>query len=98
MSIESIFSSEETGSEEILSSYFYAGFTYTEILEFLNVYHGHQISLCTLKRRFKALGLHRRPLVPWRATVEEVNTAVQKELDAGVAKLGYRRIWASLKT
>ena len=97
MSTESIFSSEETGSEEILTSYFYAGFTYTEILEFLNVYHGHQISLSTLKRRFKALGLHRRPLVPWRATVEEVNNAVQKELDAGGANFGYRRIWASLK-
>ena len=43
MSTESIFSSEETGLEEILTSYFYAGFTYTEILEFLNMYHGHQI-------------------------------------------------------
>ena len=97
MSTESIFSSEETGLEEILTSYFYAGFTYTEILEFLNVYHGHQISPATLKRRFKALGLHRRPLVPGRATVEEVNNAVQKELDTSGANLGYRRIWASLK-
>ena len=97
MSTESIFSSEETGLEEILTSYFYAGFTYSEILEFLNVYHGHQISLSTLQRRFKALGLHRRPLVPWRATVEEVNSAVQKELDVSGANLGYRRIWASLK-
>ena len=41
MATESIFSSEETGLEEILTSYFYAGFTYSEILEFLNVYHGH---------------------------------------------------------
>ena len=41
--------------------------------------------------------MHRRPLVPWRATVEEVNDAVQKELDASGANLGYRRIWASLK-
>ena len=97
MSTESIFSSEEPGLEEILTSYFYAGFTYTEILEFLNVYHGQQISLSTLKRRFKALGLHRRPLAPWRATIEEVNNAVQKELDASGVNLGYSRIWASLK-
>ena len=41
--------------------------------------------------------MHKRPLVPWRATVEEVNNAVQKELDAGGANFGYRRIWASLK-
>ena len=77
MSTGSIFSSEETGFEEILTSYFYAGFTYTEILEFLNVYHGQQIRLSTLKRRFEALGLHRRPLVPWSATVEEVHNAVE---------------------
>ena len=55
MSTESIFPSDETGLEEILTSYFYAGFTYTEILEFLNVYHGHQISLSTVKRSFKLL-------------------------------------------
>ena len=29
--------------------------------------------------------------------VEEVNSAVQKELDVSGANLGYRRIWASLK-
>ena len=44
MSTEIIFSSEEdTSLEEILTRYFYAGFTYTEILEFLNMHHGHQI-------------------------------------------------------
>ena len=41
--------------------------------------------------------MHRRPLVPWRTTVEEVNNALQRELDASGANLGYRRIWASLK-
>ena len=44
MSTESIFSSEETGLEEILTSYFYAGFTYTEILEFLNMYHDTKLA------------------------------------------------------
>ena len=80
MSAESIFFSEETGLEEILMSYFFGGFTYTEILEFLNVSHGHQISLCTLKRRYKTLDLLRRLLIPWRATVEEVSNAVQKRI------------------
>ena len=55
MPTENIFSNEETGFEEILTSYFYIGFTYTEILEFLNVYHGHQISLSTLKEYLKLL-------------------------------------------
>ena len=88
MSTKIIFSSKETGLEDILTSYFYAGFTYTEILEFLNVYHRHQISLSASKRRFKALDLHRRPLVPLRATVEEVNNASQKELDASGKNFG----------
>ena len=60
---------EETGLAEILTSSFYAGFTYIEIVEFLNMYHGHQISFSTLKK-VKALDLHRRSLIPWRATVE----------------------------
>ena len=97
MSTKSIFFNEETGLKEILTSYSYAGFTSTEILEFLNVYHGHQISLATLKRRFKALHLHRRLLIPWRETVNEVYYVVQKELDASDVNSRYRRIWASLK-
>ena len=95
MSAESTFFSEKTGLEEMLTSYFYAGFTYTE---FLNVCHEHRISLSTLKRMFKALDLLKRPLIPWRATVEEVNNAVQRELDASGASLEYRRVWASLKS
>ena len=63
----------------------------------LNMYHWHQVSSSTLKRRFKALDLHRVPLIQWRATVDEVNCAVQKELDATGANLRYRRIWTSLK-
>ena len=79
MSTESIFFSEVGVSEEIVISYFYAGFTYTESLEFFNVYHEHQINLFTLKRRFKTLNLHRRlPLIPGTANVQEINNVVQK--------------------
>ena len=78
MTIENIFSSEGPGLEEILTSYSDAGFMYTEILEFRKVYHRHQISLSTSKRRFKALGLHKRPLVPWRAATEKVHNAAKK--------------------
>ena len=54
--------------------------------------HGHKISFCTLKRRFKVLDLHRRPVIPWR-----VNNAVSKVLDASGANLGCCRVWGSLK-
>ena len=69
---------------------------YIEIVEFLNVYHGHQISFSTLKK-VKALDLHRRSLIPWRATLEEVNNDVQKELDGSDVNLGYHKIWAGWK-
>ena len=70
-------------------------------LNFQNFYHEQQINLSTLKRRFKAVDLHGRGrllLIPWTATIEEVNNAVQKELDASGLNLGYRRIWARLQT
>ena len=54
MSTESIFFSEETGLEKILTSCFYAGFTVTEILEFLNVYHGYPISLQYTKEKIES--------------------------------------------
>ena len=41
--------------------------------------------------------MNRRPLISWRAIVEEVKNAVQKELDASAANLGHRRISVSLK-
>lgn len=54
---------------------------YIEILELLYAYHGYGITLSTLKRRFKVLGLHKkplieRPLIERSATVQEVNTTV----------------------
>ena len=52
------------------------GFTSTEILELLNVYHGHQNNLSTLKRGFEALDLHRRPLITWRANIGKINNSV----------------------
>ena len=61
------------------------------------MYNGHQINLSTLKKRFKALDLHRVSLIQWRASVDEFNYAVQKELDASGANLRYHRIWAGLE-
>ena len=55
MSTEKIFFSDETGLEELVISYFYAGFICTEISEFLTVKYGHLISPNTRKRRFKMI-------------------------------------------
>ena len=67
MSTERIFSSEETGLEEILTSYFNEGFTYIEIFKCAPWAPNYPIYI---KKKIKALGLHRRPLFPWRATIE----------------------------
>ena len=44
---------------ELISSYFKQGYTNLEMLEFLKL-HGITISISTLKRRLRSLGLSRR--------------------------------------
>ena len=46
--------------EELIRYYFYKGFTYQEICQFLSQYHDKEMSLSTLKRRVKQFGLRRR--------------------------------------
>ena len=43
--------------EDAISDYFRKGLTYDEILEFLDKYHGIEMSVVTLKRRIKEYGL-----------------------------------------
>ena len=50
---------EEVDIEELICYYFYKGFVYDEIRLFLLKYHGEEMSLSTLKRCVKQLGLKR---------------------------------------
>ena len=43
--------------EDAIRDYFRKGLTYDEILEFLDNYHGIEMSVVTLKRRIKEYGL-----------------------------------------
>ena len=43
--------------EDGIRDYFRKGLTYDEILEFLDNYHGIEMSVVTLKRRIKEYGL-----------------------------------------
>ena len=43
--------------EDAIRDYFTKGLTYDEILEFLDNYHGIEMSVVTLKRRIKEYGL-----------------------------------------
>jgi hypothetical protein len=44
---------------EALEKYFYMGFKYPTIIEFLRKFHGINMSLRTLKRRLQLFGLNR---------------------------------------
>eukprot|EP00794_Sanderia_malayensis_P008893 gene8892-9843_t len=46
--------------EELLTYYFYCGYSYEEILQFLKNYHNLTISYSTLLRRLQGYGLRRR--------------------------------------
>ena len=47
----------ENDYEEIIRYYFYKGFTYEVILQLLSEYHNKEMSLSTLKRHIRDLGL-----------------------------------------
>ena len=46
-----------------IKEYFLAGFSYTEILAFLSMYHGNELSLRQLHRNLRRLGMFRRKIV-----------------------------------
>ena len=82
--------------EELVKDYFIKGFTYVEISEFLYVKHDIKISLSTMKRWLKKMGLFKRALAHRRTNIAAVEDLVRKELEGSGAGLGYRRIWAHL--
>ena len=47
----------QNDEEDAIRDYFRKGLTYDEILEFLDKYHGIEMSFVTLKRRIKEYGL-----------------------------------------
>ena len=53
-------SQDDKINEEVVPYYFFRGFTYEEIRNFLQINHGLEISITTLKRQIKAYGLKRR--------------------------------------
>ena len=82
----------------LISTYFHDGFSYFEIIELLKQRHGVEISLSTLKRRLKALGLRKRATAGVRSSIDDVRDAVQDKLVGSGSRIGYRRIHKSLTT
>ena len=84
--------SSDQNELELISQYFKQGYNNLEILEFLKI-HGVTISLSTLKRRLRSLGLSRRDT----ASDHELNDAIEKELGKSGCFVGYRKMWARLR-
>ena len=60
---------------ELIPNYFKQGYTNLEMLEFLKL-HGGTVSLLTVKRRLRTLGLSRRPANIPR---DELKEAIERE-------------------
>ena len=70
----------------MIEDYFGLGFSYSEVLSFLQVYHDIRLSLRDLKRILKKRGLHRRNI---QSSVETVIDAVEDELQWSVSTIGH---------
>ena len=81
--------------DEMIVGYFIQGYTNLEIVAFINDVHGQNISLSTLKRRLRNMGLKRRcETVP---TDEELREVLLKELVGSGCFVGYRKMWSRLR-
>ena len=86
---------DEDDTEEVLIKYyFYRGYQYKDILDFLATYHNIEISERTLHRRLRMYGLSRKnPQYDVNAIIEEVRCM----LDGPDCISGYRHVWHSLQ-
>ena len=83
---------ENSSREKIITHYFHCGLSYTEIISFLFVYHGIQITLRQLNRILRKLGLFRRK---FKASITSVISAIQTELAS--SSFGYRTMHQKLR-
>ncbi|XP_069102384.1 uncharacterized protein [Argopecten irradians] len=86
-------SSVEENIDDTLRGLFFDGFTYLEIQAKLHL-QGLSISIRTLKRHMKRLGLSRRG----HSSMEEVILAIQEEIKGSGKSLGYRSMKLRLLT
>ena len=78
----------------LITYYFYRGYQYRDILDFLATYHNIEMSERTLHRRLRTYGLSRRnPEYDVNTIVDEV----QRMLDGPDCISGYRHVWHSLQ-
>lgn len=72
---------------DIIVTYFTSGMPYAEIVHFLRLYHGYNLSIRQLNRILRNLGLHRRGN---RSSINDVLLFVQEKLKGSATNHGYR--------
>ena len=85
---------EEHRMDELIRTYFFKGFTYKEICLFLQESHDCIISIASLKRKLKQLGLRRRLS---HYAIDSVRAKIFQMLDGPNSSLGYRAVWHHLQ-
>lgn len=80
--------------EILIVSYFELGFSYKEILAFLTMYHGIQVSLRHLKRILSFHKCYRRIN---HSDIAEVVDVIERELIGSASDVGYRQIHQRLR-
>ena len=80
----------------LIKQYFNRGYEYQEILHFLDAHHGIKISLSTVLRRLRNLGLKRRNKGNMETLVRAADF-IYENLQSPGSSNGYRSTWDRLK-
>ena len=94
-------SSKEVGGlwserwERLYRYYFKRGFRYESILVQLDIYHKIKMSLRTLKRSLKVLGLNKSHATASVAVIQQI---IKREIEGKSMLRGYRSMWNKLRT
>jgi len=81
------------GKEELIAGYFIQGYTDNEMLAALASIHGVILSLSTLKRSLRKLGLRRRLEPGGNIPLHDVIDAILNIIEHSGQCLGYRTVW-----
>jgi len=85
---------DETNQEFLIRGYFKLGLKYSAIVQFLKKYHAIEMSVRTLKRKLRGLGLKKYDDV----SEQLLESVIRREIQGPPAFFGYRRMQQHLRT
>ena len=80
---------------DFIEYHFKRGFRYESILVQLDIHHKIKMSLRTLKRRLKVLGLNKSHATASAAVIKQI---IEREIEGPSMLRGYRSMWNKLRT